>query len=72
MHAEAVSESAPPLSFEEAFRSFHPLVARTAGLVAHDAQLGADFAQEAFVRLYERWIGWNRSHTPGTSHSGSP
>lgn len=53
VHAEVVSESAP-WSFDDAFRSLYPMVARTAGFVARDAQLGSDIAQEAFVRLYER------------------
>jgi RNA polymerase sigma factor (sigma-70 family) len=43
-------------SFDDSFRSLYPSVARTAGLVAHDAQLGADIAQEAFARLFERWV----------------
>jgi len=42
-------------SFDDAFRALYPSVARTAGLVAHDAQLGADIAQEAFARLFQRW-----------------
>lgn len=54
VHAGEMTESVP-LSFEEAFRSFHAMVSHTAGLVAHDRQLGSDIAQEAFVRLYERW-----------------
>jgi RNA polymerase sigma-70 factor, ECF subfamily len=54
VHAEEMTERVP-LSFEDAFRSYHPVVSRTAGLVAHDPQLGSDIAQEAFVRLYERW-----------------
>jgi RNA polymerase sigma-70 factor (ECF subfamily) len=42
-------------SFDAAFRDLYPLVVRTAGFVARDRQLGADIAQEAFVRLLERW-----------------
>jgi RNA polymerase sigma factor (sigma-70 family) len=44
-----------PLSFDEVFADMYPKVARTAGLVARDRQLGADIAQEAFTRLFERW-----------------
>jgi RNA polymerase sigma factor (sigma-70 family) len=44
-------------SFDDAFRDLYPVVARTAGFVARDRQLGADIAQEAFVRLFERWDG---------------
>jgi RNA polymerase sigma factor (sigma-70 family) len=44
-----------PLSFDDAFADTYPMVARTAGLVARDRQLGADIAQEAFIRLFERW-----------------
>jgi RNA polymerase sigma-70 factor (ECF subfamily) len=42
-------------SFDELFRELFPRVARTASLVARDPQLGADIAQEAFARLFERW-----------------
>lgn len=48
-------EQAAPASFDEAFRTLFPRVARTAALVARDPQLGPDIAQEAFARLYERW-----------------
>ncbi len=51
--AEVTTRSVP-WSFDEAFRTLYPAVARTAGLVARDAQLGSDIAQEAFARLYER------------------
>ena len=54
VHAEAVNESLPG-SFDDTFRDLFPTVARTAGFVARDAQVGSDIAQEAFVRLYERW-----------------
>ena len=54
VHAEAVNESLPG-SFDDTFRHLFPTVARTAGFVARDAQVGSDIAQEAFVRLYERW-----------------
>jgi RNA polymerase sigma-70 factor (ECF subfamily) len=43
------------VSFDATFRALFPMVARTAGFVAHDAQLGADIAQEAFARLFVRW-----------------
>jgi RNA polymerase sigma factor (sigma-70 family) len=43
------------VSFDATFRSLFPTVAKTAGFVAHDAQLGADIAQEAFARLFVRW-----------------
>ncbi len=42
-------------SFDAVFRSCYPGVVRTAGLVARDAQLGADIAQESFARLFQRW-----------------
>ncbi len=54
VHADPVTESLPR-SFDETFRALYPTVVRTAGFVAHDAQVGSDIAQEAFVRLYERW-----------------
>ena len=54
VHAAAVTES-PAWSFDDTFRALYPAVARTAGFVAHDTQMGADIAQEAFARLYERW-----------------
>ena len=41
--------------FDDCFRTLFPRVARTASLVARDPDLGADIAQEAFARLYERW-----------------
>lgn len=41
--------------FDDCFRTLYPRVARTAALVARDPELGADLAQEAFARLYERW-----------------
>src|SRR5438094_5163090 len=43
------------VDFDDCFRSLYPRVARTAALVARDPDLGADIAQEAFARLYERW-----------------
>jgi RNA polymerase sigma-70 factor, ECF subfamily len=43
------------VSFDATFRTLFPTVAKTAGFVAHDAQLGADIAQEAFARLFVRW-----------------
>lgn len=55
MKVEAEQVAAPMSSFPDAFRTWYPTVARTAGLVARDPQLGADIAQEAFIRLYERW-----------------
>jgi len=51
----ARAESAPQASFEDCFRALFAQVARTAGLVAHDAVIGPDIAQEAFARLFERW-----------------
>lgn len=54
--AELVSVTVPVrVSFDATFRALFPTVARTAGFVAHDAQLGADIAQEAFARLFVRW-----------------
>jgi RNA polymerase sigma factor (sigma-70 family) len=44
-----------PAAFDACFRDLFPKVARTAALVARDAQLGPDIAQEAFARLFERW-----------------
>jgi RNA polymerase sigma factor (sigma-70 family) len=41
--------------FEDFFRDSYPLVVRTAALVVRDSDLGRDLAQEAFLRVYERW-----------------
>src|SRR5262245_3106198 len=43
------------LDFDGCFRELFPGVARAAALVVRDGQLGADIAQEAFARLFERW-----------------
>lgn len=42
-------------TFEDFFRKRFASVARAAALVAGDAGSGQDLAQEAFLRLYERW-----------------
>jgi len=55
MHLDTEALATTPLSFDEVFAEIYPKVARTAGLVARDRQLGADIAQEAFTRLFERW-----------------
>jgi RNA polymerase sigma-70 factor (ECF subfamily) len=56
MGAEITSaEPARTASFEDCFRAWFGQVARSAGLIARDAALGPDIAQEAFARLYERW-----------------
>jgi RNA polymerase sigma factor (sigma-70 family) len=44
-----------PVAFEDCFRELFPDVARAAALIVRDPTLGPDLAQEAFVRLYERW-----------------
>ena len=54
VHADAVTETAQ-WSFDDAFHALYVSVARTAGLVARDPQMGCDIAQETFARLYERW-----------------
>src|SRR5712691_4838084 len=41
--------------FDTFFRETFVAVARAAALVARDAGVGQDLAQEAFFRLYERW-----------------
>src|SRR5215831_3304605 len=55
MHLDSEALATSPFSFDEVFAEIYPKVARTAGLVARDRQLGADIAQEAFTRLFERW-----------------
>jgi RNA polymerase sigma factor (sigma-70 family) len=42
-------------SFDDFFRSTFEPVARAAALVARDAGVGQELAQEAFFRMYERW-----------------
>jgi RNA polymerase sigma factor (sigma-70 family) len=42
--------------FDEFFREVYPGVARAAALVARDRGTGQDLAQEAFFRLYQRWV----------------
>ena len=44
-----------PIAFEDCFRELFPEVARAAALIVRDQALGPDLAQEAFVRLFERW-----------------
>jgi RNA polymerase sigma-70 factor (ECF subfamily) len=44
-----------PASFDAFFRDRFAGVARATALVVRDIQLGEDFAQEAFARLYPRW-----------------
>lgn len=46
---------ASPTDFDEFFRAHYPGVARAAALVAGDPGTGQDLAQEAFMRLLERW-----------------
>ena len=41
--------------FDDFFRAYFDKVVRAAALVAGDAGTGQDRAQDAFVRLYERW-----------------
>ena len=55
MHLDSDALATSPFSFDEVFAEMFPKVARTAGLVARDRQLGSDIAQESFTRLYERW-----------------
>jgi RNA polymerase sigma-70 factor, ECF subfamily len=53
----AVDQERPGVasSFEDFFRSHLEKVARAAALVTGDPTSGQDSAQEAFLRLYERW-----------------
>lgn len=41
--------------FDRCFRQNYERVARTSALAVGDSDLGREIAQEAFVRLYERW-----------------
>jgi RNA polymerase sigma-70 factor (ECF subfamily) len=41
--------------FDTFFRDTFPRVARAAALVARDAGVGQELAQEAFFRVFERW-----------------
>jgi len=53
LETSAIATSSP--TFDEIFAEMYAKVARSAGLVARDRQLGADIAQEAFTRLFEHW-----------------
>src|SRR5262245_23880828 len=55
MDVETEALATSSFTFDQVFADTYPMVARTAGLVARDRQLGADIAQEAFIRLFERW-----------------
>ena len=44
------------VEFEQVFRSSYPTVLRTAYLVLHDRGRAEEVTQEAFLRLYERWV----------------
>lgn len=44
-----------PVDFDSFFRDEFPRVVRAAALVARDLGTGEDCAQEAFVRLHQRW-----------------
>jgi RNA polymerase sigma-70 factor (ECF subfamily) len=58
MELKVVAEEdvgAPPPDFDSFFRSQFERVARSAALVTRDAGAGQELAQEAFIRLFERW-----------------
>jgi RNA polymerase sigma factor (sigma-70 family) len=55
VRAEEHEEGIGLRDFDGFFRDHFAGVARTAALVARDRLAGQDLAQEAFIRLHERW-----------------
>jgi RNA polymerase sigma-70 factor (sigma-E family) len=53
--AEPVAEEASPTSFEDFFDAHHERLLRVMYLATGDRHEAEDLAQEAMVRVYERW-----------------
>lgn len=53
--AEAGEETGTDLTFEEFFRAVYPRLAQAGFLLTGDPEEGEELAQDAMVRVYERW-----------------
>lgn len=52
------------VEYEWVFRSAYPSVLRTSYVVLHDVGRAEEIAQDAFLKLYERWRGVVRIDNP--------
>lgn len=53
--ADITAVSAPPLPFEQFYRSDHERIAKALAVTLRDGELAADATNEAMTRAYQRW-----------------